>query len=179
MIVRRARNKGFKKKLTPGWSMFFPKINVKQDPARQWHRPDRQFFANGACQVLAYAFLERYPNLGFRARWIKPASGFSGNHIFVTDGTTTFDYHGFTTEQRLLALAFRRARRFYPGWDATLVDLPTEVLVSERRSRQIDGLWLREPTQFLYDALPRARIFLDRYGDMKGYSASRSYWIAQ
>ncbi len=127
--------------------MFFPKINIKNDPVRRWHRPDRHFFANGACQVLAYAFLERYPELGFHARWIKPADGFTGNHIFVTDGTN--------------------GRRFFPGWDATLVDLPADVLVSEQRSRQIEGLWLREPKQFLHDALPRARNFLDRFGDIK------------
>jgi hypothetical protein len=142
--------------------MFFSKIDVKQNPVRQWHRPDRQFFANGACQVLVYAFLERYPKLGLRARWIKPASGSTGNHIFVTDGSTTFDYQGFTTEPRLLALTFRRGRRFYPGWDATLADLPTEVLVSEQRSRRIEALWLRQPTQFLHDSLHRAQLFLDR-----------------
>jgi len=147
--------------------MFFPKINVKDDPVRRWHRPDRQFFANGACQVLAYAFLEKYPGLGFHARWIKPAAGYTGNHIFVTDGRNAFDYHGLTTEERLLSLCFRRARRFHSGWDAMLVDLPIDVLISEQRSRQIDGLWLREPKQFLHDALPRARAFLGRFGDLQ------------
>src|SRR6476620_1150258 len=93
--------------------MFFPKINVKDDPARRWHRPDRHFFANGACQVLAFAFLERYPDLGFRARWINPAPGFIGNHIYVTDGVNAFDYHGLTTEQLLLAFGFKRAQRFF------------------------------------------------------------------
>ena len=86
---------------------------------------------------------------------------------YLTDGINAFDYHGLTTEQRLLALAFRRSRRFCPGWDAALVDLPTDVLISEQRSRQIEGLWLREPKQFLHDALPRARNFLDRFGDIK------------
>jgi hypothetical protein len=148
--------------------MFFPKVNVKIDPVRQWHRPDRHFFANGACQVLAFTFLERYPDLGFHARWIKPAVGFTGNHIYVTDGINAFDYHGLTTEARLLAFGFERGQRFFPGWDATLVDLPTEVLVSEQRSRRIEGLWLREPGQFLHDALPRARSFLDRFGDIRG-----------
>jgi hypothetical protein len=147
--------------------MFFPKINVKDDPFRRWHRPDRHFFANGACQVLAFAFLERYPDLGFHARWIKPAGGFIGNHIYATDGINAFDYHGLTTEQRLLAFGFARARRFFPGWDASLIDLPTDILVSEQRSRQIEGLWLREPTQFLHDALPRARAFLNRFGDIR------------
>ncbi len=65
--------------------MFFPRIDVKNDPFRRWHRPDRHFFANGACQVLAFAFLERYPDMGFHARWIKPADGFTGNHIYVAD----------------------------------------------------------------------------------------------
>ena len=147
--------------------MFFPKINVKNDPVRRWDRPDRHFFANGACQILAFAFLERYPDLGFHARWIKPATGFIGHHIYVTDGINAFDYHGLTTEQRLLAFGFRRGQRFFPGWDATLVDLPMDVLVSEQRSRQIEGLWLREPKQFLYDPLPRARTFLDRFGDIR------------
>ena len=147
--------------------MFFPKIDVKNDPVRRWHRPDRQFFANGACQVLAHAFLERYADLGFDARWIKPVDGFIGNHIYVTDGINAFDYHGLAAEQRLLELAFRRARRFFPGWDATLFDLPSDVLISEQRSRQYDGLWLREPKQFLHDAMPRARAFLDRFGDLR------------
>jgi hypothetical protein len=147
--------------------MFFPKIDVKSDPMLRWHRPDRQFFANGACQILAYAFLERYPGLGFRARWIKPANGHVGNHIFVTNGRTAFDYHGLTTQERLLSLCFRRARHFYPGWDAALVDLPQETLISEQRSRQIDGLWLREPEQFLHNALPRAHAFLDRFGNLR------------
>jgi hypothetical protein len=154
--------------------MFFPKLDVKSDPVRRWHRPDRHFFANGACQILAFAFLERYPDLGFHARWIKPAAGFNGNHIYVTNGINAFDYHGLTTEQRLLALCFKRGQRFLPGWDATLVDLPTEALVSEQRSREIDGLWLREPKQFLYDAMPRAQDFLARFGDLRSRLATLS-----
>jgi hypothetical protein len=148
--------------------MFFPKTNVKDDPVRRWHRPDRQFFANGACQVLAYAFLQKYADLVFQARWIRPAEGYFGNHIFVTDGRNAFDYHGLTTEQRLLSLCFRRARRFYPGWDATLIDLPMDVLISNPRSREIEELWLREPEQFLHNALPRAHVFLDKFGDLRG-----------
>jgi hypothetical protein len=140
---------------------------VKDDPVRRWHRPDRHFFANGACQVLAYAFLQTYPDLGFGARWIKPASGYVGNHIYVTDGVVAFDYHGLTAEDRLLALAFRRGRRFFPGWDASLIDLPADVLISEIKSRTYEGLWLREPDQFLHDAMPRARAFVNRFGDLR------------
>ena len=153
--------------------MFFPTSNTKADPVRRWHRPDRQFFANGACHILAFAFMERYPAAAFRARWIKPAAGFTGNHIYVMNGEHAFDYHGFGREERLLDLAFRRARRFFPGWDATLIDLPPDVLVSEWKSRQIDGLWLREPKQFLHDALPRARAFLDRFPGLEAAAMDR------
>jgi hypothetical protein len=84
----------------------------------------------------------------------------------VTDGVNAFDYHGLTTEQRLLAFGFKRGQRFFLSWNATLVDLPTDILISEQRSRQFDGLWLRGPGQFLYDAMPRARAFLDKFGDL-------------
>jgi hypothetical protein len=44
-----------------------------------------------------------------------------------------------------------------------LVTLPRDVLISEARSRYFDGLWRAEPGQFLYDPLPRARSYLDRF----------------
>lgn len=50
------------------------------------------------------------------------------------------------------------------GWDAALVLLPPEVLISEEKSRRHDGLWLREPGQFLHDARPRAHRYRDRFG---------------
>src|SRR5437763_15383853 len=135
--------------------MFFPKTNVKNDPERLWHRSYPHFFANVACHVLGFAFLERYADLCFHARWIKPAAGFTGNHIYVTDGINAFDYHGLTTEPRLLALGFKRGRRVFPGWAATPVGLPTDVLASAQRPRQIEAVWLRAPKRFLQDARPR------------------------
>ena len=44
-----------------------------------------------------------------------------------------------------------------------MVPLPFDVLVSEEKSRTFEGLRLREPGQFLCDALPRARAYLDRF----------------
>jgi hypothetical protein len=43
-------------------AMFFSKIDLENDPVRRWHRPDRHFFASGACHILAFALLD-YPNL--------------------------------------------------------------------------------------------------------------------
>ena len=135
----------------------------KRDQAMRWALPDRVFFACGACHILAYAFLERYGARGGQAVWIKPADGFVGHHIFIDGGRWAFDYHGVSHRPRLLDHSFAKAKTWWPGWDATLVPLPTDVLISEARSRAYEGLWLREPGEFLHDALPRARAYLDRF----------------
>lgn len=138
---------------TPGYQ--------KSNPAMRWALPDRVFFACGACHILAHAFLERYGDRG--VVWLKPAAGFSGNHVFIDGGTWVFDYHGYSDRERFLTHTYGKARRWWPGWHATLIELPLDVLISETKSRSYDGLWLREPHQFLHDALPRARTFLDRF----------------
>ena len=135
----------------------------KADQAKRWALPDRVFFDCGACHILAYAFLQRYGTPTMKVLWIKPKAGHTGNHIFVAGGAWAFDYHGYPSREQLLTHNFRRARHCWPGWDATLVELPAEILISEEKSRQIDGLWLREPKQFLQDALPRANAFLARF----------------
>jgi hypothetical protein len=140
---------------TPGYS----KDNLEQ----RWALPDRVFFACGACHILAHAFVERYRAAATRVVWIKPNSGFAGNHILVVTPVWAFDYHGYSELQALLDHTWKRARHFWPGWDASLVELPRDVLVSESKSRSYDGLWLREPCQFRYDALPRAHAYLDRF----------------
>ena len=143
--------------------MFFLKRSVKRKPELQWALGDRQFFACGACHILAFAFLEKYPAAGFGAVWIKPAAGFVGNHVIATDGELAFDYHGFSRWEHLLSHSVRKAERLMPGWSHTLLPLPPDVLVSEAKSRTIDGLWLRGPEQFLHNALPRARAYVDRF----------------
>lgn len=135
----------------------------KRDPVQRWALPDRVFFACGACHILAYAFLERYGDAEMQALWLRPAAGYTGNHIFVAAEDWVFDYHGYSGRGRFLDHTFRKARHWWPGWDATLVALPMQVLVSESESRTYEGLWLREPGQFLHDALPRARAYLNRF----------------
>ena len=49
------------------------------------------------------------------------------------------------------------------GGNASLIESTPDVLISGVRSRAHGGLWLREPSQFLHDALPRARAYLIRF----------------
>ena len=135
----------------------------KHDLARRWAFRDRVFFACGACHILAHAFPERYPSAGFRPVWVKPSAGYTGNHIVVVAGAVAFDYHGYSQWAKLVAHTRRKADRWWPGWSAELIELPPDVLASEAKSRQYEGLWLREPQQFLCDALPRAPAFLAKF----------------
>ena len=143
--------------------MFIIDQSVKVDPVRRWSLTERVFFACGACHILAFAFLERYPQSGFKPIWLKPLSGYMGNHIFVSNGEIVFDYHGYSDLQRYLRHTNMKANRWWPGWGGQLIDLPIDVLVSESKSKEYDGLWLREPQQFLHDAMPRARQFVARF----------------
>ena len=95
----------------------------KRDAVKRWELPDRVFFACGACHVLAYAFLECYEDAGFRAMWIKPAPGYTGNHIVAISGQCVFDYHGYSRWTQFRQHTWKRARQHWPGWDAELVAL--------------------------------------------------------
>jgi len=106
------------------------------------------FFACGASHILAYAFLERYEMPDAKVVWIKPRPGLWGNHIFVAFDGWAFDYHGYSRSNALLDHTWKPYAAFWPGWDATLVELPAEALISEPKSRTYDGLWLLEPKGF-------------------------------
>lgn len=98
--------------------------------------------------------------------WIKPNAGFTGNHIVAVSGDVAVDYHGVSNWDRLLDHTRRKAQRWWPGWDCSVIELPSDVLVSEQLSKTYEGLWLREPGQFLHNALPRAEAFLTRKTEM-------------
>jgi hypothetical protein len=84
---------------------------IKRGPVRRWTLPDRVFFACGARHILAYAFLERYPESGFRPLWIKPVPGFTGNHIVALRGDAAFGHRGYSAWTRLLSPIQRKVRR--------------------------------------------------------------------
>lgn len=72
--------------------MYQLKPGIKQDPERRWALPDRVFFGFGACHILAGVYLQNPPLPGFFSERVIPGDGFSGNHIYVTNGDIAFDY---------------------------------------------------------------------------------------
>lgn len=83
--------------------MYWPIPGIKKYPERRWRQPDRIFFGFGVCHILAGAFLEERPFEGFYVEWIIPNEGFSGTHMYVTNGLITFDYHGYVLREKLLS----------------------------------------------------------------------------
>jgi hypothetical protein len=136
---------------------------AKHDKLKQWNLPDRVFFAAGACHILAYAFLERFPDCDARPYWIKPLDGSPTNHMIILKGDCAFDYHGYTKRDALMSHFQRRACQYWPEWRGELVEIQPDALISTEKSRTYSGLWLREPQDFMFNALPRARAYLDRF----------------
>jgi len=138
--------------------VYVLKPGIKRDPVRRWALPDRIFFGHGACHILAGVYLRRPPLAGFRAERIIPAEGFAGNHVYVTDGTVAFDYHGYSLRDRLLAHHRRVWSTIHPGWDGVIEAVDFDLLsTTELNQRKMLG-----PDQYLHDARARAERYIAR-----------------
>jgi hypothetical protein len=143
--------------------MYVLKPGIKKDPIRRWALPDRIFFGHGACAILAGAYLKRPPLAGFHAERIIPAEGFSGNHIYVTDGVLAFDYHGYSGRERLLAHHRRGWAGRNAGWDCSIERVDFDLLdTGELNQRKMLG-----PDQYLHDPVARAERFIGRTGHVE------------
>lgn len=136
--------------------MFRPRPGTKEDPVKRWALSDRAFFAHGACHILAGVYLQGPPRPGFRAERIVPHSPFSGNHIYLTDGTMCFDYRGYTDRARLLNWFAAGQARFAPGWRGTIEAVHFDLL----DTAALNARKMRGPDQYLHDPIPRARAFV-------------------
>ena len=139
--------------------MYQLKPGIKRDPERRWALPDRVFFGHGACHILAGVFLLRSPLPGFHAERVIPGEGFSGNHIFVTDGRIAFDYHGYSNRLRLLLYHTAGwSDRYAEGWNCILERVDFDLLDTlELNERKMLG-----PDQYLDDPIARAERFIAR-----------------
>ncbi|PNY82225.1 hypothetical protein [Deinococcus koreensis] len=135
--------------------MRVPITTLRRTPAERadvrlsWARPDLNFFAAGACHILAFAFLERWPLSSFRPRLLRPAPGQGGSHVYVSDGQTAFDAQGYLPEAELLAAHRAAFLALSPGWTAEVldVDVPLAELCAAHQLRAPwdfpPGVWAR------------------------------------
>jgi hypothetical protein len=133
----------------------------KADVSAAWSRPDDEFFATGACHVLAAAFIAAYPGSGFRPWRIVPFAGHRGSHVVVARGGTVFDWMGFQERQAFLFEYFEAMRGLEPGWDADFVPLESDP-VGWEFCRQYNH---RHPSEFLHDPTSRATAYVAKFFD--------------
>lgn len=139
--------------------MVFRSNKAKEDPVLSWNRPDRPFFAAGACHILTAAFIELHPDAGYQTLLIRPEPGFRGGHILASNGKTVFDYHGYSLESVFLRHYTAKIRRFFPAWRGSIHRLDEWPISPEFCERNR----LRRPDQFLHDPFPRAVAFVRRF----------------
>lgn len=118
-----------------------------------WSRPDRAFYASGACHILAFTFKSLYPSRNLEIIHIKPIDryGAVGTHVYVRDGEWAFDFNGWTREERLLTATKEDWSHKFPGWGYT-----TEV-VSDDLEAFCSKTDHRPPAYFAF--LPWARTY--------------------
>ena len=146
------------------------KPGIKKDPERRWALPDRVFFGNGACHILAGVYLQIEPLRGFYAERIIPGEGFAGNHIYVTNGRIAFDYHGYNIRNELLRYYTNNWAGEYPGgWNCALERVQFDLL----STRELNARKMLGPDQYKYDPVQRARDYLNRI-DHAGAAAKAS-----
>lgn len=87
-----------------------------------WKRPDKAFFASGACHILAHMFLSLHYGEQYQLIYIKPKQkNYPGNHMYASDGKWAFDFNGWTLEEELLEVTKKEFGDKYKGWDYTRI----------------------------------------------------------
>ena len=131
----------------------------KADLDSCWSRPDEEFFASGACHVLAAAFLIEYPEAGFQPWRFAPSAGHRGGHMVVVRDDLVFDWAGYERRDAFLRDYFGAMREIFHDWEARFIPVESDPIGWEFCSLHNH----RHPSQFLHDPLPRARAFAGRF----------------
>jgi hypothetical protein len=139
--------------------MYRSSAQFRRTPAERaeqllsWNRDDVRFFAAGACHILAFAFLETYPEAGFRIAGVWARGAAHPTHVYVTDGEWALDFDGWTPVDELLAVT--RAAEPDAGYRQGSIeaDLSTFCGEHDHRDRQY----------FAFDPWGRALRYLARF----------------
>jgi hypothetical protein len=132
----------------------------KSDMFKSWERDDQAFFATGACHILAGLFVQLHNSEDFRLIYIKPKEGFSGNHVYASNGSWAFDHNGWTKEEELLEATERTYKEKYPGWSYTRIAIEPSPNALEIFCKHNNH---RLPWQFAYLPWERAYNYIKRF----------------
>jgi hypothetical protein len=139
----------------------------RDDQQRSWARPDRAFFAAGACHILAFRFLHLHPVEGRDVVYIRPSAGLLGSHVYVSDGVWAFDFDGWTPERVVLKETVRSCRSRWPGWgfDRVVISGTLDQFCAENHHRR--------PCDYAFDPILRADAYIRQFAPDPPSTASR------
>ena len=127
------------------------------DQIRSWNRPDKHFFAAGACHILADAAAELTGRIG-ELVVIEPAGDRPGLHAYYRLDGRSFDFNGWADEADLLAATWDDYRADDPAWEATISVIDGGLKAVCRRHP------MRSPEAFAQPPKPRALAYAHRLG---------------
>jgi hypothetical protein len=146
----------------PSW-LFDRTSEEKRDMFKSWTRDDQAFFASGACHILADLFVQLHMHQGYKMVHIKPTTGFTGNHVFASNGTWAFDHNGWTREKELLAVTEKSYKEKYPDWSYQKITIEPSTAALEDFCKANNH---RLPWQFAYLPWERARKYIAQFDDI-------------
>lgn len=129
----------------------------RRDQQASWKRPDDAFFAAGACHVLAFTMLQRCPDQGYRAIYIRPHGDLPGSHVYVSGDAWAFDFNGWTEERDFLTDTAAECRRRWPSWDCERIPILDSLGGFCRTWKH------RPPSDYAGAVIERANAYLDRF----------------
>ena len=124
----------------------------RRDQQVSWERPDKAFFAAGACHVLAWACLEVHAGRSLRLAAIRTPGAQEAWHTYAVWGDHAFDASGWHLERELLT-----ANEAFEG--RALERVPVEASFEDFCVEHHH----RPPRDFWADPWPRAQDYVRRF----------------
>jgi len=123
------------------------------DSVLSWDRPDRSFFAAGACHMLAHRMATRHGGLDIVH--MRPIDNLAGSHVYALDGARAFDFNGWTNEADLVAANTEACRAENPAWDFDRIVIEGDF---DEYCRSVNH---RTADQYPGDVLARADLYIE------------------
>ena len=132
------------------------------DQALSWARPDRSFFAAGACHILAWEFVKSSAGRNFQVMGLRRVGEPHTFHVFATDGAVALDFAGLRGRREMLTVIADAVAAERPGTTIEELELPVslEGFCAAHRHRL--------PGQFSGDVQARARRYLTQILGARG-----------
>lgn len=124
----------------------------RDDQLLSWRRPDRAFFAAGACHILAWTCRELYPDQSIGIAAIRATDEEQVFHTFATWNDWAFDHCGWHSSDALV-----RVNQDSVGYPLVRVEITSDL------DSFCDQHYHRMPHQYHDDPRPRARAYVRRF----------------